>query len=73
MEVIRNEIYRHNKTGNLYIIVDIATHSETKERMVCYRALYGECKLWVRPYKMFIEEINGVPRFEKVEISDKRK
>jgi len=25
--------------------------------MVLYRALYGECGLFVRPYKMFIEEV----------------
>ncbi|HAT9661474.1 TPA: DUF1653 domain-containing protein, partial [Legionella pneumophila subsp. pneumophila] len=34
---------------------------ESLEDMVVYRALYGDFKLWVRPLKMFLEdiEING--------------
>ena len=28
------------------------------EKMVVYRALYGERKLYVRPYDMFLEEVN---------------
>ena len=58
--------YRHYK-GNLYEVVDVATHSETEERLVVYRALYGERGLWVRPLAMFTEtvEVDGVtvPRF----------
>lgn len=50
-------IYRHFK-GDLYLIEDIAYHSETMEKMVVYRALYGDNKLYVRPYDMFIEEVN---------------
>lgn len=52
-----NGIYRHYK-GNLYIILDICYHSETLEKMVVYRALYGDNKLWVRPYDMFFDEVN---------------
>lgn len=52
-----NGIYKHYK-GDLYIIEDIARHSETQEKMVIYRALYGDCNLWVRPYYMFFEEVN---------------
>ena len=58
--------YRHYK-GNLYEVVDVATHSETEERLVVYRALYGERGLWVRPLAMFTEtvEVDGetVARF----------
>ena len=50
-------IYKHYK-GDLYIVEDIAFHSETQEKLVVYRALYGENTLWVRPYDMFLEEIN---------------
>ena len=50
-------IYKHYK-GDLYIIEDIAYHSETEEKMVVYRALYGENKVWVRPYNMFFDEVN---------------
>lgn len=35
----------------------LATHSETLEPMVVYRALYGERGIWVRPAAMWDEEI----------------
>lgn len=50
-------IYKHYK-GNLYIVEDIIYHSETGEKMVAYRALYGDNRLWCRPYKMFLDEVN---------------
>ena len=52
-----NGLYKHFK-GNLYLVVDIAYDSETKEEMVLYRALYGEKALWVRPLKMFLSEVD---------------
>lgn len=62
--------YRHYK-GNKYEVIGVAKHSETLEEMVVYRALYGERELWVRPLKMFNEEVevNGkkVPRFRFVQ------
>jgi hypothetical protein len=48
--------YRHFK-GNLYELIEIAHHSETREPMAVYRALYGEMGLWVRPLPMFLETI----------------
>lgn len=65
-EVKVNGVYKHFK-GNLYIVEDIAYHSETVEKLVIYRALYGDNKLWVRPYESFVEEVNKngqVHRFE---------
>jgi len=50
-------IYRHYK-GNLYLVEDIIYHSETGEKMIAYRALYGDNKLWCRPYNMFFDEVN---------------
>ena len=38
---IRPGKYRHYK-GNDYEVLGLATHSETGETMVVYRALYGE-------------------------------
>ena len=62
--------YRHYK-GNMYQVIGIAKHSETEEDVVVYRALYGECGLWVRPLDMFCEnvEVKGklIPRFELIQ------
>jgi hypothetical protein len=44
--------YRHFKGGE-YELIGIASHSETLEPMVVYRALYGEKGLWVRPAAMW--------------------
>lgn len=71
MEVKINAIYRHFK-GDLYLVEDIATHSETLEKYVVYRALYGGNELWVRPLSMFTEKVEGKGqehRFELYEIS----
>ncbi|GLS89574.1 hypothetical protein GCM10007916_06410 [Psychromonas marina] len=62
--------YQHYK-GSFYRVEGVVTHSETEEKMVLYRPLYGEQALWVRPFDMFQEtvNINGVitPRFAFVE------
>lgn len=62
--------YRHFK-GKLYQVIGIASHSETLEPMVVYRALYGEYGLWVRPAAMWDEivEEDGYcgPRFQYIE------
>ena len=50
--------YKHYK-GKPYEVIGIARHSETLEELVVYKALYqkeGE-NLWVRPLKMFLEEV----------------
>ena len=64
--MIEPGLYRHYK-GNDYEVVGVAMHSETGEELVVYRALYGEFGLWVRPLAMFVESVNGVPRFARVE------
>jgi hypothetical protein len=50
-------VYKHYK-GDLYLVEDIIFNSETGEKMVAYRALYGDNKLWCRPYNMFFDEVN---------------
>lgn len=50
-------VYRHFK-GNNYLVLDIALHSETGERYIVYKALYGDCKTYVRPYDMFASEVD---------------
>lgn len=49
--------YRHFK-GKEYELIGIASHSETLEPMVVYRALYGDGGLWVRPASMWTETID---------------
>lgn len=56
-EVIIHGIYRHFK-GDYYLVEDIIFHSETKEKLVLYRALYGDGRLWARPYEMFLGEVD---------------
>jgi hypothetical protein len=50
-------VYKHFK-GDLYLVEDIAYHSETKEKYVVYRRLYGDGSLWVRPMDMFLSEVD---------------
>lgn len=64
METVQvGKVYRHFK-GNYYFVENIAYDSETKERMVVYKPLYEReagRKIWVRPEKMFLEEIPERP------------
>ena len=67
--MIKKGIYEHYK-GNRYELLYIANHSETLEKMVVYKALYGEGEIWVRPLSMWNEEVdvNGskMPRFKLI-------
>lgn len=80
-EVKIGRVYRHFK-GNYYFVENVAYDSETKERMVVYKPLYNRedgRSIWVRPEKMFLEEIPERPdnitgqkvRFELVDDIEK--
>ena len=60
--------YRHYK-GNFYEVIGVARHSESEEKLVVYRCLYGDRSLWVRPIEMFMEKVvvdgSEVPRFSR--------
>ena len=56
-DVFIHGVYKHFK-GDLYLVEDIIYDSETKEPMVAYRALYGDGRLWCRPIKMFLSEVD---------------
>ena len=69
---IKKGIYEHYK-GNPYDVIGEVWDSETKEKLVLYRALYndkkfGKTALWVRPKKMFSEKVlvkgKKIPRFK---------
>ena len=66
---------------NIYVyeIVGIATHSETRDQLVIYKALYdkdqaGNYKMYARPLEMFMSEVDHKKypdikqkyRFEKI-------
>ena len=50
-------IYKHFK-GDLYLVEDVAIHSETMEKFVVYRQLYGDNELYIREYNMFMSEVD---------------
>ena len=64
MEKVKiGRVYRHFK-GNYYFVENVAYDSETKERIVVYKPLYERedgRSIWVRPEKMFLEEIPERP------------
>ena len=57
MELIEGRIYKHFK-GDLYLVEGIVLHSESKEKMVLYRALYGNGLRYVRPLDMFLSKVD---------------
>lgn len=62
--------YRHFKGGE-YEVLFVGKHSETLEEMVVYRALYGGGEIWVRPLRMWADEVEKdgekVRRFTRVQ------
>lgn len=50
-------VYKHFKE-KYYIVEDIAYDSETMEKYVVYRRLYGDGSLWIRPLEMFLSEVD---------------
>lgn len=69
MDDIRTGKYRHFK-GQDYWVMAVASHSETEEKLVVYRCLYGNFDWWIRPLDNFTAtvEVNGEPvkRYEHI-------
>lgn len=68
MNELQAGVYKHYK-GGLVLVLGVARHSETEERLVAYVPLGVKAgpRMTVRPYDMFMTtvEVNGrtVPRF----------
>jgi len=56
-------LYKHKK-GGLYIVSDVAIHSETKESLVIYRCMDSNI-VYARPVDMFLDG-----RFKKIDFSE---
>lgn len=77
-EIVVKGIYRHFK-GDLHLVEDIALDSETLEKYVVYRDLYGDRTVFIRPLDMFLSEVDHEKypdveqkyRFEYIEIESK--
>lgn len=64
-EISIGKEYRHFK-GKTYRVIAVATHSETQEKYVVYKALYGAEEIYVRPYDMFTSEVD-IEKYPEVE------
>ena len=69
MSEIKLGKYEHYKKLS-YEVLGVVRHSETLEKLVLYKALYGDHGMWVRPLEMFKENVviegREVPRFRYV-------
>lgn len=56
-EKMAGKRYRHFK-GGIYIVTDIAVHSETEKLMVVYKSFNDPTLTWVRPLDMFVSAVD---------------
>ena len=57
LKKMKGRVVTHFK-GKDYLVLDVAEHTETGQTLVIYKALYGENKVYARPIKMFLSEVD---------------
>lgn len=77
IDKLKGKVVKHFK-GKLYLVMDIAKHSETMEELVVYKALYGDYGIFVRPKDMFLSKVDKIKypnctqeyRFQEIDNED---
>ena len=78
-----NSLMEKDRMENMYLykITGTCIHSETKEKMMIYQAMYYPYEIYVRPYDMFMSlvdhtkypDANQTYRFESLEYDESMK
>ena len=63
--------YRHFK-GRIYIVNDIAVHTESDEIMVIYKCFVDQFVTWCRPLSMFTSDVDRI-KYPDVKQKKKKK
>ena len=64
------KVVKHFK-GDLYLVLMVAEHCDTGQLFVVYKALYDDCKVYIRPLEEFMSKHPkfDVSRFEITQIN----
>ena len=61
LQNIRQEMigqYYHHFKGGVYVVTDIAVHSECDEPIVIYKNFSDPSLVWARPLSLFVSEVD---------------